>query len=182
MIKFTSDILLFECIPSGNHPEKDQAIEASAILLDKSNFLEKAFYSKPIKTSLLDSVLTRHSELTGRSIEEFRKASRSINVAREFFQLFESDYILACYQPKSYTYLQRFAYKNGLQSKIDNQQVFSIWTIAYFYSRIVGLRKQPAFDTLLEICGITEKPKSTLDYLRTQAKILEKITEKITDL
>lgn len=60
-MKFIKDIVLFDLETSGADIDRDVIVQFGAVLLDKDNLLEKAYYTTYVRNSLLQETLLAHA-------------------------------------------------------------------------------------------------------------------------
>ncbi len=178
-MKFIKDILFFEIITTGSNLDKDNIIQLSAVLLDKDNLLEKAFFNSYVRVSYLDSIISEHARFLQIQPNVYKRAPKIYDAAKQFHKKFGSSILLATHNWTNILFLKNAFKKAVVQFDYDNHAI-ELWTLGYIYTLNYGMRKMPTFYTFLDYFRLKqEKPNDALEKVRLEAEIFRKIIREV---
>jgi DNA polymerase III epsilon subunit-like protein len=174
-MKFIKDILLFQVETTGPDPEKDSIIHLAAILLDKDNLLEKAFFSSYVRVSLLDKTIEEHSQQLNIPFDTMRKSPKIYDAIKKFSATFGTEPLLATHNMNSVLFL-RYAFKKAALSFDYDAHILELWTLGYIYTLHYGIKKMPTFTTFLDQFNLKMRGRhNALEKARLAAEMFKKI-------
>jgi DNA polymerase III epsilon subunit-like protein len=174
-MKFIKDILLFQVETTGPDPEKDSIIQLSAVLLDKDNLLEKAFFNSYVRVSLLDKTIQEHADQLSIPFETMRKSPKIYDAIKKFHSTFGSEPLLATHNMNSVLFL-RYAFKKTALTFDYDAHILELWTLGYIYTLHYGIKKMPTFTTFLDQFSMKmRKRNNALEKARLAADMFKKI-------
>ncbi|HYF05179.1 MAG TPA: exonuclease domain-containing protein [Patescibacteria group bacterium] len=180
-MRLASDIILFDIETTGQNLDKDHIIQLSAVVLDRENLLEKNIFNSYIRTSLMDTYLSKQAEHLQVPLETMKKAPKNSEVVKQFIDFAPPEALISTHQTHSLLFLRNLFKKTGYDYPFSSQ-IFSVWSLGYLYTLQHGMRKQPSFETLLHTFKLTlDKPRNSLSRVRVEAEILRRLLANFTN-
>lgn len=174
-MKFIKDVLLFDIETSGADLDRDVIVQFSAVLLDKDNLLEKAFYTSYVRNSLLQETLLAHAAAAKIDVVLLQNGVKPLDFLKALAEKFPGDITLAA-PNASRVFFLRQAFKKQASAFPYSLTHFDLWTLQYVHSLRTGLRKIPTLHTLAEQYHLTLKnPYDAFERVRLYAVLLRKM-------
>ena len=179
-MKFVKDILIFDCVIAHETDiDKSPIIQLAGILLDKNNLLQRAVFDTYIKTSVLDSTLTKHSYALGIPEAELRKSPRSPEALKKFVDILGVDCTLTCQTANNYISF-RNAFRNSSIAFPYTNPLLELWGLEYMYTLTFGLKKLPTLETVAEHFRYKINNRyNAIDRVKAEAHVLRQIVSHI---
>src|SRR5438128_1048267 len=125
-MKFARDILLIDMETTGINPEKDFALQLSAVLLDKDNLLEKKSFNSYIKHSFSQSTNDRIVQTLGIQKENWMKSPNLKEVMQKFNVTFPYNVTIATHNITNVQFFQEAHRRCGMTYEYD-YHIIELW-------------------------------------------------------
>ncbi len=178
-MRFIKDLLFIDLETSGLDPDKDVIVQIGAVLLDKDNLLEKAFFTAYVRNSLLAETLTEQAKTSHLSVEILQSGLKPLDFLKQFTQFAGIGCTLLVPNSLKFLFLKQ-AYKKQTISFPFELYALDFWTMCYVRSMSKGLKKIPTLHTLAEEFHLTLKnPYNAFERVKVEAKIFKRVCEEM---
>lgn len=178
-MRFIKDLLFFDLETSGPDPDKDVIVQIGAVLLDKDNLLEKAFFSTYIRNSLLTETLTEQAKASHTSVEVLQTGLKPLDFLKKFNEFAGQNSTLLVPNSSRLLFLKQ-AYRKQTMPFPFELYALDFWSICYVRSMSKGLKKIPTLHTLAEDFHLTLKnPYNAFERVKVETSIFKRICEEM---
>ncbi len=178
-MKFARDILLISIEATGPNPEKDFPLQIGAVLLDKDNLLEKAYFNSYIRFPFSQATNFHIVQTLGISKEQWINSPNVKTVLADFISKFPYNVTIATHNTINVNFLQR-AFKLADMPYEYDYHIMEIWTLGYFYLSKLNSRKIPTAETLGQYFNIRrEKEHDAFANCRFMEEIFKQLVKAI---